>query len=94
MNRLIINDKELPCIAVADHGKEVYFTVNGNIDEVIEACVDKATIKVMFGEEEKDYSDFEILLGIMYDKTSIINVVYRKMTDLEKLIELHYGGVN
>ena len=94
----IIGDMRIPC---QYQSKEKYgdnsvcIGVDMPITEIEEIFVDDIGLKVEWHDGTvKDCSEFKILAEIMYRPGQLTSIMYRGLTDIEKLIELHYGGVN
>lgn len=72
----------------------VSFFVESSYDEVKKRFVDNAVLKLDYDGDIVELEDFRFLHSITDRMNNIIEVTYRKMTDLEKLIMIAYGGIN
>lgn len=98
MNTLIINGNRLSCekvIDISSKNSEICFITECALSDVNDTFKDNSNIIVEFEDgTSRDYSEYRILSCVKFIPDNMLEVYYRKLSDVEKLIELHYGGVN
>lgn len=93
-DKIIINGVEYMC-RIAPIEDELTLTIEMTYQEAKELFTEDTLDEAItvFGKRVS-LRDFRILTRISDLMNGKLEVCYRKLTDLEKLIELHYGGVN
>lgn len=99
---VIINEQRIPCRARfitintdnLDSNRGVSFLVSMTFEQATEVFTDDADISIDYGTDIQPLADYRMLHSITDYRNGTVEVTYQKLSDLEKLIELHYGGVN
>lgn len=89
----ITNGNEFDC-EVTRVRQVVDFSIEASHETIYENFADGSLATLKYDGKEVDITKYRIMVGIHDNLNGEITVSYRELSDLEKLIELHYGGVN
>lgn len=91
-----VNGKQYECKVhnIFDGTNNTIIELDIDIEEAIETFVDGAKIILIDEDSSRELTECNILKEITYKSNESVVVTYLELTDLEKLIQLHYGGVN
>lgn len=96
MNKVIkVNGKTYEAQRYFNEDPDITFTIEIPLKEALATFVDGVKWSVIGRNgEEFDKSDYEYAGDITDHRNGKCTIAMRRLSDLEKLIELHYGGIN
>lgn len=96
--KVVANGVEFPCDVSTFYEDEknptIVLKVETDFITAHENFVDNALEVLKYNNKEIDISVYSILTELKDTMNGEIVVSYRKLSDLEQMIQLHYGGVN
>lgn len=87
------NGDEFDC-EISRSSDIVHFAILTDYETIYSTFSDGSLKTLKYENKEVDITRYRILVEISDNRNGIFIVKYRELTAFEKLIELHYGGVN
>ena len=95
---IVVDNYEFPCrvdLGMTDKAKRLTLTMEISYGQAKQLFVDSAHMRIYYDKETyKDLTEYKLVKRIIDNCDGTITIIYDSLSDLEKLIELHYGGVN